>query len=161
MKGVTTCPKCGTAQAAGEAACKKCGLAVDRFDSFADKRDAEVPEALVAAWDRAVEQWDDPARHDELLRLVTANDAYAWAAARYRTKTDPVGARQLERVRKAAEATMMSAAVVRAANAKKPFRGTTMVLVLLAVAMFAGLAMAFIARNQTAGHGSAATTTGK
>lgn len=154
---VANCPKCGTAQQAGDTACKRCGLATDRFDSFAGTRDAEVPDALIAAWDNAVAKWDDQARHDEVIRLVTQHDAYAWAAARYRTKPDAIGERHLERVRKSAEATMLSAAVARQAAGKKPYRGTTMMLVLLAVALFAGLAMAMVARNKAATNPASAT----
>jgi hypothetical protein len=157
---VANCPKCGTTQGTDDVACKKCGLAAERFDSVAQARDANVPDALIAAWDRAVEQWDEQARHDELIRLVTQHDAYAWAAARYRTKPDPIGERQLERIRKAAEVTMTSAAVVRQANAKKPYRGTTVVLVLLAVALFAGLAMAMVARNRAANGANPASVPG-
>ena len=54
------------------------------MEAYAKTRDASVPEAVAAAWDRALEGWDDAGRHDALLRLVAQHDAYAWAAGKYR-----------------------------------------------------------------------------
>lgn len=119
------------------------------MDAFAKERDAAVPDALSAAWDRAVEAWAEPARHDEVMRLVAQHDAYAWAAARYRTRAgDAIGDRQLEKVRRAAEVTMLSSASSRPDGAQKPYRALTTVMVLLIVAAIGGLMYATVVRDQ-------------
>jgi hypothetical protein len=116
--------------------------------SFAKERDDAIPEVLVKAWDHALASWDDLARHDELIRLVTANDAYAWAAARYRTRADEIGTRQLERVRKAAEATMMSAAAARKQSQPSPYRATKMLMAALILIAVGGLVYAMWVRDR-------------
>lgn len=142
------CPKCGAACKDGQTACTRCGLAADRMETFASDRDANVPDVLGAAWEQALAAWDDPARHDEVMRLVAQHDAYAWAAARYRTRTgDPIGERGLARVRKAAEATMMASAAMRKDTAPKPYRALTTILIMLIVAAGAGLLWATVMRN--------------
>ncbi len=145
---LASCPKCGT-QRKGEAACPKCGLTGARMDQFAQERDATVPDVLTTAWERTLEAWDDTSRHDEVMRLVAQHDAYAWAAARYRTRTgDAIGARQLERVRKAAEATLYATASVRAETSPKPYRALTAVLVMLILAAVAGVLYAMIVHDK-------------
>jgi hypothetical protein len=79
--------------------------------------------------------------------LVGLHDAYAWAAARYRTRPDAVGTRQLERVRKAAEMTMMQSAGVRTEKTKSPYRATMLLLIVLLVAV-GGLIYSMVARQQ-------------
>lgn len=160
MERVASCPKCQAAVPEGVAACGKCGLAVDRMAGFAAAADAAIPEPLIAAWDRAVEQWDDLARHDEVLRLVTANDAYAWAAGRYRSKAgDPIGDRQLARIRKAAEATLMASRTEKRDAAPKAYRATVALLVFLLLAAIAGLIYTATARNGNAGSATPAGET--
>ncbi len=114
--------------------------------AFAHARDA-VPDALGDAWKRALEQWEDSARHDEMLRLVTQHDAYAWAAARYRERLrehagDAIATERLERVRRAAEATLMSSASARATKTPEPYRNTMAILALLMLLVVAGLVYA-------------------
>jgi hypothetical protein len=121
------------------------------MESFAKARDAAVPDALGAAWDRVVEAWEEPARHDEVMRLVAQHDAYAWAATRYRTRAgDPIADKQFERVRKAAEVTLMSSAVTRKESSKNPYRSTTTLLVLLVVMIAAGFLYAMVMRARGA-----------
>lgn len=118
----------------------KCGLGADRMDSFAQEQDASIPDALAKAWDRAVSAWDDPACHDEVIRLVAQHDAYAWAAARYRTRVgDPIGDRELARVKKAAEVTLYATATARKEASAKPYRAFIAVVVVLIAAMVIGL----------------------
>jgi ribosomal protein L40E len=144
-----TCPKCGAEQQADDPACRKCGLSAERMAAFAAVRDGSVPEALTAAWERVVERWDDPSAHDELIRLVTQNSAYAWAAAKYRDRDDDVGKAQLERVRKAAEVTMMSTAAVRPdLKAASPYRSVAMLLAILVALAVAGLIYAMAIRDR-------------
>jgi hypothetical protein len=156
---VETCPKCGRSRR-DESACPGCGLAADRMASFASNREA-VPEQLRAAWDdlhapdssappyRSGEPWTDQARHDELLKLVAANNCYAWAAGRYREvirtrPEDATAARQLDRLTRAAEATMLAGATARTTPGPKPYRATTAILVMLIAVIVAGLFYAMV-----------------
>jgi endogenous inhibitor of DNA gyrase (YacG/DUF329 family) len=143
------CPKCGTARK-DVAACATCGLATDRMAAFAARRDAEVPAELSAAWDDVARRWDEPAAHERLLALVAQHATYAWAAARYREATrgrpgDQVGERQLERIRRAAEATLLASANARPEVKARPYRSATAILTMLVVAAAAGMLYAIIA----------------
>jgi hypothetical protein len=122
-------------------------LLTSKMAAFSATRDATIPDALIAAWDLAVASWDVPARHDEVLRLVAQHDAYAWAAARYRTRAgDPVGDRELERVRKAAEVALLATQTKRPARTG---RVIAVVLLVVTVAVLGGLLyFTVIARGQ-------------
>lgn len=140
------CPKCGTTRDDARTHCATCGLAHDKMAAFAAARDA-VPDALAKAWDDAVADWENVTHHDELLRLVTHHDAYAWAAGRYRERIrvhadDAVAHRELARVRKAAEVTLIHSAATRAAKAPTPYRSTMMIL---GVLIFLVIALALYA----------------
>jgi hypothetical protein len=105
----------------------------------------EVPDALGAAWDLTVEKWDEPTRHEEVMRLVAQHDAYAWAAARYRSRAgDPTADEQLERVRRAAEIAMLSGAIARKAGARDPYRNTMSLLIAMVVLILGGLLYAWV-----------------
>ena len=143
------CPKCGAARASA-GACASCGLAVSRMAGYADAREASVPDAVRDAWQRATEGWSDPARHDELLRVVALHDSYAWAAGRYRTRRDDLAVRQLERLRRAAEATLLATATARPDAASAPYRATRGVLMVLIVAVLVGLVYAMVIRSRGA-----------
>jgi hypothetical protein len=147
MGAVAQCPKCGAGRTDGPA-CRKCGLSVDRWESFASTLEA-VPDALGAAWEATLAQWSDPAAHEEVMRLVAQHDAFAWAANRYRTKAgDPIADKQLERIRKSAEITMMSSAFARPKDpAKNPYRATVAMLVTLVLLIAAGLVYAMFSRR--------------
>ena len=145
------CPKCGAARAADATACTTCGLTVARTAAYVAARDAAVPDVLRDAWTHTTEHWHDPAAHDELLRLVVANNCYAWAAGRYRTRErDAVAERQLERFRRATEVTLLASATVRPDASSKPYRSATTVLALLIVMIAAGLVYATVARDRGA-----------
>lgn len=136
----SACPKCGAAIVADTSACTKCGLAVAKMAGFAAAREAAVPEPLVRAWEVAVEQWSNPAHHEEVLRLITQNDAYAWGAAKYRSRTgDPIADKLLERIRKSAEVTMMTSATARTVVEKNPYRNTVVMLVIVILAIAGAL----------------------
>jgi hypothetical protein len=110
-------------------------------------RDAAVPDPLHRAWSHVIERWDDDARHDELLRLVVTNNCYAWAAGRYRTREDDVTAqRQLARLRRAAEVTLLASAAVRPDAGARPYRAATGVLAILVIVIAAGLLYATVIR---------------
>ena len=159
-----SCPKCG-APRRGEPACPRCGLSADRMEAYARTREASVPEAVAAAWDRVLEAWDEAERHDALLRLVAQHDAYAWAAAKYREAKraapaspspfrsypdhaiDAVADRQLDRMRRAAEATLYASASAREERTGAPYRAAAAILVLLVFAVVAGLVFAAALRR--------------
>lgn len=142
------CPKCGTPVIPARTHCATCGLAHERMAAFATLRD-DVAEPLTNAWQRAVEAWDERARHDEVLRLVTQHDAYAWAAARYRDRLkdhpgDAVGTEQLERIKRAAEATLVANAAVRDTSTPGPYRNTMLILAIFILAIVGGLIYAMV-----------------
>jgi uncharacterized Zn finger protein (UPF0148 family) len=145
--GSTLCPKCGTPR--GEAgACATCGLAVTRMAAYREERDAAVPASVRDAWQHATGDWNDLARHDELLRQVAVHHSYAWVASRYRTRRDDIAQRQLERLRRAAEATLFASATVRPDEATKPYRAARGVLLILIVAVVIGIAYAMVMRER-------------
>lgn len=154
-----SCPKCGALRK-GERACPRCGLSADRMEAFGNARDAAVPPAVAAAWERVIAAWDEPAPHDALLQAVAQHDAYAWAAAKYRDAkraapaspspfrsypgpaVDAIADRQLDRMRRAAEATLFASASAREEPGKSPYRAATAVLLMLIFAVIAGLIFA-------------------
>ena len=144
--GDDPCPKCGTPRDAARTNCASCGLAHAKMAAFEKARDA-VPEPLTNAWQQAVDHWDEPARHDEVLRLVTANDAYAWAAAHYRDRIkanadDTIAKEHLDRVRRAAEAQLLTNAATRQAKLPGPYRNTMVMIGIMIIAIIAGLVYA-------------------
>src|SRR5215475_5359133 len=142
------CPKCGATRRGDATACPGCGLTTSRMADYTDARDAAVPEPVRAAWARAAEAWTDPARHDELLQQVAAHRCYAWAAGRYRTRgRDPIAERQLDRLRRAAEATLLAGATVRSDTTATPYRATLGVLAILIAAVVVGLVYATLLRG--------------
>ena len=142
------CPKCGAVGSGDAIACGSCGLAVARMAAYTDARDAAVPDPVRQAWTRATAAWSDDALHDELLRLVATHNAYAWAAGRYRTRgDDAVARRQLDRLRRAAEATLLASATIRPGAEIKPYRGTAGVLAVLVVVIVIGLFYAVVIRD--------------
>ena len=94
---------------------------------------------LDAAWQVVVDKWDEQAAHDKLLALVAQSSSYKWAATQYKQRAgDPVAEAQLERIRKAAIATMF------ATGAKKrdpdaPYKRVMIVLIVLVFMMMLGL----------------------
>jgi hypothetical protein len=143
----SVCPKCGATRRGDQAACPGCGLASARMASYTEAHEAAVPEPVRAAWVRVAEAWSDPARHDELLRQVATHRCYAWAAGRYRTRAgDPIAERQLDRLCRAAEATLLAGATVRRETAAAPFRATVGVLALLIATVVVGLVYAALVR---------------
>jgi uncharacterized Zn finger protein (UPF0148 family) len=147
-----SCPKCGKPRDDTRTSCATCGLAHARMAAFEQARDA-VPEALTRAWQHALEGWDEKARHDELLRLVTHHDAYAWAAARYRERLreragDAVADRELARVRRAAEAALTVSAATRQAKTREPYRSSMAILALLMLAAIGGLVYAMVRKSE-------------
>jgi hypothetical protein len=104
-----------------------------------------VHEDVSLAWDRVVEQWDDKARHDALLSVVVQHSEFVWAAARYKERgDDPIAAERLERLRKAATATMFATAKVRETPDSSPYKKILLWLVVMVVMLVIGLLFARI-----------------
>jgi len=100
----------------------------------------DVPEAVSAAWQATTEAWDESKRHDAFVALVAQYGCFAWAAARYKERAgDPIADRQLERVTRAATATMVASSARRAAD-EAPYKR----LIGIALAMFAVLILGII-----------------
>jgi hypothetical protein len=119
--------------------------------AYVEARDAAVADPVRDAWTRVTERWTDDARHDELLRLVVSNNCYAWAAGRYRTRgADAIAKRQIERLRRAAEVTLLASAAVRPDAGNRAYRGVTGVLAILVVVIAAGLLYATVIRGRSA-----------
>ena len=113
--------------------------------------DAEVPEPVRAAWDAAVARWDEPAAHDALLAAAAQHGCFGWACARYRERgDDPVAARQLERLQRAALATMYATAASRPERDAQPMRGPLLLIALLGVALGVGLAVVAVLHGRHA-----------
>jgi hypothetical protein len=108
-----------------------------------------VHEEVTAAWDRVVEQWDDAARHDALIGFVAKHSCYAWAAGKYKERAgDPIADKQLERLRKAATATLLATATPRKQAEETPYKKTLIWLLVLVVMLVLGiLFMRIVASN--------------
>jgi hypothetical protein len=100
---------------------------------------------VTAAWEKAVEQWEDASRHEALLAVVVQHSAFAWAAARYKERgDDPVAKDRLERIRKAATATMFATAKPRETEDSSPYKKTLLWLVVMVAMVVLGLLFARI-----------------
>lgn len=146
------CPKCGATRKPDAEACAACGIATSRMAAYAEERDAAVPDEVHAAWKVVQASWADPARHDELLLLVSRHNCYAWAAGRYRDKArsrphDPIAARQLERLRRAGEATLFATASARPERKAGSYAGVIAVLGVLLLALVGGVIYALTRHN--------------
>lgn len=142
------CSRCGATRHGDATACPGCGLVASRRADDREASEAAVPEPVRTAWARAAEAWSDAACHDELLRQVAAHRCYAWAAGRYRTRGgDPIADRQLDRLRRTAEATLLAGATVRRDAAAPPYRAAVGVLALLIATVVVGLVYATLIRG--------------
>jgi hypothetical protein len=158
----SSCPKCGTPRD-DAVACPKCGLLAAKMATFSSNLDSAVPDVARTAWERALAQWEDPAAHDELLRLTTLHGCYAWAAARYRERRgeagppfreigdarDPIAERQLERIRRAAEVALLTSGAPRPERAAKDYRSAKLLLGVVIIMIIIGLAYALYREMST------------
>jgi hypothetical protein len=109
-----------------------------------------VHEDVTAAWERALEQWNDQARHEALIAAVAQHSCYAWAAARYKERgDDPIAHKQLDRLRRAATANLMATATARSEPSKSPYRKTLVWFGVLVALLVLGLVLAKVARDNT------------
>lgn len=138
------CPKCGAPRQAGAESCKGCGILASRMQAYAEERDASVPDEVRAQWEACVAAWNDPARHDALLISVARQGCYAWTAGRYRDAAlsrphDPVAPRQLDRLRRAGEATLFATAAARPEKGRTPYVAVVGILAILLVSIVGGV----------------------
>lgn len=107
-------------------------------------------EDVTAAWDRVVEQWDDPARHEVLIAAVAQHSSYAWAAARYKERAgDPIADKQIDRLRRAATATMFATATTRRSTEASPYRKVIIWFAVLVAMLLLGLVFARVVLDNT------------
>ena len=81
--------------------------------AFVTARAASVPPAVSAAWDALQPHWEEPKRHDALFELAARSDALPWLGGKYRERAkgdDPIATKNLDKIRKAAEATLFATA---------------------------------------------------
>ncbi|HUS63264.1 MAG TPA: hypothetical protein VMZ28_01935 [Kofleriaceae bacterium] len=144
------CPKCDRDVPAGADACAGCGLAVARFDGYADQDDSAPSPEVAAAWARCAAEWEDPESHERFLRVAAAAGSFAFAgrayrrAARERGPDDRRAADGADRVRRLAEAAYLSRPLAGAHPAatvdRERFRKhATLVLVFLLVLALGGM----------------------
>jgi hypothetical protein len=99
-----------------------------------------VNEPLEAAWEAVSQRWDEVPQHDALLGVAAHYGAYAWVARKYREHgDDAIAKRQLERIRKAAIATMFATQTRKREVEKLPFKGSFLVLLLVGILTGVGL----------------------
>lgn len=149
------CPKCGAAQRTGAKACASCGLATERMATWKSERDLAVPAEVKAAWEAVLEAWTSDATHDALFNLIAARGEYGWAAGRYREQArervgDRVAPKQMDRIRRAIEATMVVSATARDRPAASPYKNTAMLLAVLIIVLAVGMAYMFIKSRRSA-----------
>lgn len=141
--GSERCPKCDAPLRAGLDACATCGLTRTRMASFSAERDTSVTGAVQAAWDRVIEDWSDEARHEAVFRLATEWGEYNWVAARYREQArtregDPIAPKQMERIRRAIEATLLVSGTAREKPQPSPYKNLLAMFALLLILLGIG-----------------------
>jgi hypothetical protein len=109
-----------------------------------------VHDDVTCAWERAVDHWDDPVRHDAVFAAVVQHNGFAWAAARYKERAgDAIADAQLERLRKAATATLLATATARDDRHATPYRKVMVWFAVLVVMLLLGLVFARVVIDTT------------
>lgn len=146
-----TCPKCGLAPVTADA-CSRCGLAVERMEGWHE--DTQVPEELAEAWGACLATWSDTAAHERVASLALTHSQQPWLARRYRAilrerPDDTVAADRLDRVARIAQAAVLASGV--APRSSRFSRGSsTVVLIILALAVGGGLLFTLYLKRQGA-----------
>jgi len=92
------------------------------------------------AWRGITEHWEEGDRHQAFLALVAQHNCFAWAAARYKERAgDAIADAQLDKLRRAAMATMLATATAHKRPEKTPYRSTMVVLISLVLLAVFGL----------------------
>jgi ribosomal protein L32 len=148
-----SCPKCGEEQRAARA-CRRCGLAADRFASYAAEAAADLPAEIALTWRRCLRAWRDPAAHEAFAEAVAAAGAFAHAARLYRGYLrdhpgDERASGQLERVGRMAEAAAFAAtpAAHRSEREREPYRAVVWLLVFFGLLAVGGALYALLTRE--------------
>jgi hypothetical protein len=156
-EGERECPKCGAPAAQEGVACIRCGLAADRFESFARDEAEQVPEALAELWDACEGDWRDAEAHDRFVRAAVAAEAFRYAASKYRGALrsrpgDTEAKRRLADIRRRAEAAILQTAAAGryAPEGKEPYRGAALLLVILIALAIVGMVYAVFLRDNGA-----------
>lgn len=136
------CPKC-EAPSTGVGPCPRCGLAPEHADAWRTRAALPPTASLGAAWDAALLAWSDEPTHERAAALAIETGDYAWLAARYRAivrdrPDDAMARRQLDRLSRRAEATLLATASVRGPGLAAP-RIPFAVLIALVAVVGAGL----------------------
>jgi hypothetical protein len=139
------CPKCGAKQPPGPA-CRKCGLSADRMATF-QRQKTGVASSLVVAWKDCETAWTDETAHDKFMELVVEQEAYAFAARRYRDALaarpgDPIAQQHVDQVAKMVAANLMVSATPKESSSPKPYKNAITILVVLVVAIVIGVVYA-------------------
>lgn len=118
------CPKCGLGQRPADA-CRRCGLAADRFSTWTPPPVPDPPAGLATAWATLESTtWAEPARHDAFVALAQLVGRLDYAAACYRSVADradrPGADAGLARICTVAAATMVALASPRATGDAAP-----------------------------------------
>ena len=136
------CPKCVGQRPADALFCPHCGLAWANFRP----EQVEFPDDLRAAFLHAMEQWDEPSRHEAVLALATRTGQLPALGRLYRLRLaaaplDPVAERGRDEVlRRASAASEVLRTLPRDTTAPKLARIAAVVLGLLALGAVAGFA---------------------
>jgi hypothetical protein len=85
MRLPMTCPKCQRERMPGDEACARCGLLMERWESYAHVEPSLA--ALDDPWQALQEAWHDPEAHVRFLELAASLDGLDVAAAKYRRVT--------------------------------------------------------------------------
>lgn len=116
-------------------------------------------EDVTTAWERAVAEWDDPARHEAVISAVVQHNCFAWAAQKYKERAgDPIADKQLDRLRKAATATLFATATARQSKEENPYRKGLMWMLVLAIFAVMGLVFARVVLDNTPSKPASGTT---
>ena len=106
---------------------------------------------IEAAWQTVIEGWENPARHELFMGLVAKHSEFSWAASKYKERAgDAIADKQLERVRKAATASLLATAAKKPEGT--PYKRTIvifMVLLLLIILALVGLMLVHDARPRS------------
>lgn len=153
------CPKCGTTLI-GAAACKVCGLEARYFDEYRDRAVGVASPALDAAWAACLAEWDDGARHEELLTCASLEGELGAAARRYRLYLgdhpgDERASAALERLTRMAAATMLQRPRVEPAG-EEPYK--KVVLLLMALLLLGGMGGVYLLVKRAMAPASAGAT---
>jgi hypothetical protein len=133
-------------------ACRSCGLAAERFESY-EGGPAHRSEELADAWQGLLDNWDSGDAHEEFAALVAARGDYRGGAGHYReTAADPERAQRsqemLQRIQSMAAAALLSSKP-KLAREEEPFKGVVVLLMVLVLVAGAGGIYLMIKHNQS------------